>query len=73
MTLREYIRLIVNDNSGGIKLTDLVTKVTVGYYENEFQHPAQVTVEEIIHEADKDFGILYYSFGDREKVFVYQK
>lgn len=74
LTLHDIILAHVVDNSGGIKFTELLAKLTAIAIENSEQLPEnfQDMVEETIRKSDK-MKILDYTFTTlkRVKMFVY--
>ena len=72
--LMKYVVKIVNDNSGGIKFTQLVTELVSTLFENN-KNCNIVSAEYIenLIKKSKNLKILTYTFHslNREKLFIY--
>ena len=83
MNIGEFIKLVVYDNSGGLKFSKLITEVVAGFYEKKYVHMDCPTPDEIYEEVEKlGLSTLHYSMSggttpdlpsSREKIFIYQK
>ena len=75
MTLHDAIFSIVNDESGGIKFTELIVKLCVYAYDNNAKHliPNNPEIIEETIRKSKVMKILDYTsnYMCRQKMFVY--
>lgn len=76
--LHDLIRNIIDDSSGGLKFTELLSKILIAYHEGEisFEESDLNNLSELIEaciDQSNDMKILEYSCVPmkRQKMFVY--
>lgn len=72
--LSQIILHIINDHSGGMKFSELLTEILSHYYEHNMKVPEtfnEIILNTIEKELKGKLKILWYRFQNKTKLFIY--